>query len=185
MRRRLLYYKQEIDDGIPPFPLKVVFHSTKDSKLILVEAEGLTAQDYLMKFPKDIYTPIGIVVVPGEHGILKDGRDVNTNHMGVMSLVNMDPNNPEKGTNSNPKVSWGYYRLNIDSLSDDNYVVYVDPSKPTKKKGHITISRSLEFPHQDNAGETPKWSEGVTYHIPSPFASTNMCGGSFNSVISE
>lgn len=68
-------------------------------------------------YPKETWEPIGIVVVPGEHEVLKDGTGTK-NQCGVMSLVPMDSNNPEAGGTSNQSIFWGGYSTDISGKSD-------------------------------------------------------------------
>ena len=49
------------------------------------------------------YTPIGVVVIPTSHDVYGTGE------CGVMSLLNMDCDNPSQGASSNKNMCWGVH----------------------------------------------------------------------------
>ena len=112
MRRRLL-----VNNNLPIKPIEeslaadicLVDNNTLDK--LIIEAD-----DYILEtFPLEQYTPIGVVVVPASH--TDDGT------ARIMSLVEMDCNNPDNGTvNGNEPMYWGGYGSDISTL--DNKAVY-------------------------------------------------------------
>lgn len=71
----------------------------------------------LNKYPKETWEPIGVVVIPGEHEVLKDGTG-EQNQCGVMSLVTMNYSTPESGGKYNQGIYWGGYGIDISGKSD-------------------------------------------------------------------
>lgn len=70
------------------------------------------SSDNLSNYPAESYTPIGVVIVPASHNVYGDGS------CGVMSLKEMDCDNPSQGAASNKYMYWGDYGTNISSLPD-------------------------------------------------------------------
>jgi hypothetical protein len=50
------------------------------------------------KYPSEQYIPVGIVVIPASHDVYGTGE------CGIMSLMEMNNNNPELGSSSNQKM---------------------------------------------------------------------------------
>lgn len=89
MRRRLLFEQGDgiIEDPSLAPPLSIVLaNKEEDEKLIIVEENKYNRT----RFPKDVFEPIGIVVIPGEHGVLKDEN--GKNQCGVMALEHATTN---------------------------------------------------------------------------------------------
>jgi hypothetical protein len=63
-------------------------------KKVAVKQSDLNLTDY----PSEQYLPIGVVVIPASHNVYGTGE------CGVMSLTEMDYDNPEIGTNSNKRI---------------------------------------------------------------------------------
>lgn len=61
--------------------------SKNNGKKIIIHISDYNLNDY----PKDSFTPIGVVVIPASHNVYGDGS------CGVMSLVGMDVSNPFNG----------------------------------------------------------------------------------------
>lgn len=70
--------------------LDVVFANKNTGKVVIARKWNTNM------YPPEIYVPIGLVVIPGEHGVLKNEGEL-TNHCGVMSLVDMYSTHPETG----------------------------------------------------------------------------------------
>ena len=107
MRERTLLYRggggtvEVIEDPSLAPPLSVVFANKSDNTLLIVEKDKWSTA----ALPPSKFEPIGIVVIPGEHGVLKDGTGT-VNQCGVMSLVDMDYNTPEVGKITNYETYW-------------------------------------------------------------------------------
>ena len=56
------------------------------------------------------YTPIGVVVIPTSHDVYGTGE------CGVMSLLNMNCDNPSQSSSSNKDMCWGAYDTDISTL---------------------------------------------------------------------
>lgn len=115
MRRRLLF---SLDDKYPE--IGVVLYS-QDTGVIFYTYDT-------SKFPKDTYTPIGIVVVPADHDVYGTGE------CGVMALRMGSKTSPEKGEakdkNNAQLLNWGPSKAG----TDENFL------KPISRKGMISYS---------------------------------------------
>ena len=118
MRRRTLF-----GEPIPPLNKEgeagdYVFYNHERSGLEVVHKSSWTAA----KYPSSGYTPIGVVVIPTSHGVLKYGSEYQC---GIISLVDMTSSNPQKGatsatsTRKHMYVLWRqwYRHFNFDELS--------------------------------------------------------------------
>lgn len=119
------------------------------------------------------YTPIGIVVVPYSHGILKDGSGT-VNQCGVMSLVKMSVNSPETGDADATNLQIGHTRSStssdglgrVNSYNDEQMVSFASKSKwPT-----IDGVTAAYFPIQTTVGGPATY--GGAGQVASPYADT-------------
>lgn len=117
MRRRLLWSEEEqfnYIDSIAPSEAEVcdvVFANKLTEELTIAREWDANL------FPPNKYTPIGIVVIPASHGVLKDGTGI-VNQCGIMSLVPMNTKTPEVGGTSNQYIYWGGGSTDISGKSD-------------------------------------------------------------------
>lgn len=86
-------------------PADYCFYDKVNDKVIIVP--GNTD---LSSLPAESYTPIGIVVVPGQHNVYGDGS------CGVMSLRGMSTSSPDEGVASYSYMYWGQDGTDISSL---------------------------------------------------------------------
>lgn len=119
MRRRTLFEtKVEGGLGSNAKATDIVFANKNDGSLIIVENDKWNLEAY----PKATFEPIGIVVIPGEHGVLKDGSGT-VNQCGVMSLVPMNYSTPEKGGTSNQYMHCLFGNDNMTWDTDNNFII--------------------------------------------------------------
>lgn len=115
MRRRTLFGQGSgiIDDPSLAPPMSVVFANKSDGSLTIVE-DGKWDTD---SFPQNSFEPIGIVVIPGTHGVLKDGTGVK-NQCGVMSLFELSCYVPGIGSAYDTSICFGGKGVDITGKSD-------------------------------------------------------------------
>ena len=197
MRRRLLSAAEVnievIDDPSMAPALSVVFASKEDGNLLIVE-DGKWNTSVL---PRSKFDPIGIVVIPGEHGVLKDGTGTK-NQCGVMSLVEMNYDNPERGGHNDAYlwgINWGGDGVDIsdradglgryDSISNGliNYRSVVITSSATSNvasgyNNSIYKAGSAYLPCQQSVGSTP--TRELDPYAPSPYIGSDYKSGGYN-----
>ena len=188
MRRRTLLESKPGGgpDGSTATPLSVVLAKKSDSSLIIVDGNSWSSSAY----PSSAYTPVGIVVIPGEHGVLKSG-DGKTNQCGVMSIVPMSYSSPETGATSETSMYWGYNSLDISSKSDSlgrydsisyglrNYNNVITTSNNTSNTGTaLSSSTYAHIPRQAAENGTPTRSSSP--YAPSPYAGSDYKSGAYN-----
>lgn len=173
IRRRLLYKEKESIDITSILPSQaeacdVVFANKSTEEVIIVREEK--------NWPSaDKYEPIGVVVVPGEHGVLKDNN--GNNQCGVMSIVPMSCANPNAGGNSNEQMYWGVYNSDISGLK--NYTRVVATSKNTSNVATgFSDSYDTYLPRQGSIGGTP--SRRNNPYAPSPYIGSDYKSGGYN-----
>lgn len=122
MRRRLFYRRPIIEDD-SPFNQTDNINPSKAEALDVVFANKNTEELRIARkwntdiFPISAWEPIGLVVIPGQHGVLKDGSG-RVSQCGVMSLVPMDYTTPETGGVDKTAICWGNHRYDISGQSD-------------------------------------------------------------------
>lgn len=89
------------DDNAKNIPGSVVVVNNSTLKMKVVAVENLES------YPKESWTPIGIVVIPASHDVYGNGC------CGVMSLVSMSCNTPATGEATEQKMSWGKFGTNL------------------------------------------------------------------------
>lgn len=142
----------------------------------------------LAKYPKAEWMPIGIVVIPASHGVLKDGTGT-VNQCGVMSLVGMDCENPENGT----EKSSVYYNVELgpygtisrndglgrydsvsNGLAEYNRVMGVSGTTGLYKFNDTYL------PMQASAGSAPTYFSTSRAKGQSPYSGNDMKSGGYN-----
>lgn len=191
MRRRILKSNAAgggvIEDPSLAPPLSVVFADKSDgNKLIIVDGEKALNKYY----PANNYEPIGIVVIPGEHGVLKDGTGT-INQCGIMSIKAMSYSSPVTGAISEGTMYWGGYGTDISGKSDEldrydsvsngllNYQHVVTTADNTSNTANGYSSSSYAYiPRQGSAGSTP--SRSSSPYAPSPYIGSDYKSGGYN-----
>lgn len=164
----------------------VVFANASTGELSIIRGEE--------NWPsKDEYEPIGIVVIPGEHGVLKDGTG-EVNQCGVMSIVGMKASNPTSG-GSDETIGWGQYNTDISGQTDglgrydstSNGLTNYNSCVSVSSSDQTTPTGSTAYPYvprQGLVGGNATWSNSS--YAPSPYADkTTMNSGGFNSAYSN
>lgn len=146
------------------------------------------------KYPPSDYEPIGIVVIPGSHGVLKDGTGT-INHCGIISLVPMSYNTPEVGAISETGMCWGGYNSDITGKSDglgrydsitngliDYQKVACDTSGTNTSTRLSNGSYDGYLPRQGSTGGKPTWNSSTSSYgyIPSPYNGSDLMSGGYN-----
>lgn len=189
MRRRLLLGKSEGGSGTNPSeatPLEVVFYNSALNGLVIRKQE-----DWI-----DGEIPIGMVIVPGAHNRYGDGT------CGVMSLVEMDCNNPEIGApiTGNPQpftqpfthttVRVGrhnYEEPNVFKGTNDggtNYKVeyQTDSASTEATVQHYIWPYALDSNHAVTTGASQNYKNNNSYVQATTGSSLGDCNGIRNTV---
>lgn len=112
------YYGYSVRAVLPPPPEPPIEASKAEAcDVVFAQQDGSLVIRRDQKDWRSDEEPIGIVVIPGSHGVLKDGTGTK-NHCGVMSIVPMDYSTPETGATSEGSIYWGYNSLDISGKSD-------------------------------------------------------------------
>ena len=103
MRRRTLLKANTSGGGVEPSlsaAADVCLYEKSSETLIIVPGTQFSASAY----PKEKYSPVGVVVVPGSHDVYGDGS------CGVMSIKAMNCSSASTGSNTEQYMYWGVYR---------------------------------------------------------------------------
>ena len=111
MRRRLLMKSESPASKyhLAGETCDAVFWDSLGERFIYVSPEDINIKD----FPAEVYTPIGVVVVPSSHNIYPE-----QGACGVMSIVPMNYSTPNTGGTNEQNIYWGYYNIDISDKSD-------------------------------------------------------------------
>lgn len=177
---------------IPDFD-KIEIEDTEACDVVFAKSDGSLVIRREESTWKDNEVPIGIVVIPASHGVLKDGTGT-VNQCGVMSLVSMSYVNPTEGAPSEIAMYWGYSQLNISNRADelDRYDSVSNGLLDSNKSACDTsgsnkstkLYNGAYLPRQKAVNTIPMWdSKASTYkaYVPSPYANTNLKSGAYNS----
>jgi hypothetical protein len=122
------------------------------------------------------YTPIGIVVIPGEHDVYGNGT------CGVMSLKPMSYSYPDNGATSETSMYWGGYGTDISSLTNYNKVITTSSNKTNTQSGGLSSSSTTYIPRQAAVNGTPTRSDSP--YAPSPYVGSDYKSGGHNALYS-
>jgi hypothetical protein len=142
----------------------IVLYNKNNSKYICVTYDELNTSDY----PSANYIPIGIVVIPASHDVYGTGE------CGIMSVMEMDYNNPEKGSSSNTYVYWGDKTTDL-SLPNLNKVPLISTALTSNEITGVTSYAYL--PSTKFTTNKPSVGSGLdtlagyssSSYIPSPY----------------
>lgn len=171
MRRRTLL-KKAGGGGADP---SICFYEKSSDSLIIVSNEDWSIESY----PSTNYTPIGVVVVPGQHNVYGDGS------CGVMSLKEMNYSSPDTGSTSYQNMYWGGYGTDT-SLPNLVQVCYVG-SNGNVGESVIGTYPYAYLPSDKFSTVDNPYDPGTGYYydddryIPSPY----KADGSFNTEYSR
>lgn len=182
MRKRTLL-ANNIDVEIPvadAVACDVVFYNPKEDRLVIRREQ---------KHWKKNETPIGVVVIPASHGVLKEGSGV-INQCGVVSIVPMNCDTPDTGGTSEQTIYWGGKGTDIidksdgigryDSISDGltNYQrVACDTISGTNRT--TGLDRTAYLPRQGSIGAKPTFYSDST-QAASPYIGDDLMSGGYN-----
>lgn len=175
--------------------LDVVFANKETGKL------KIDGDWSIEKYPTDIWEPIGIVVIPGDHGVLKDGTGT-INQCGVMSIVPMSYNTPEVGATTEGLMYWGGYGPEMglgdditgksdglnryDSINDGlkNYNRVACDTSASNTSTRLSDTNLTYLPRQGSIGGRPTWhsnaSNSGSGYTPSPYKNSDLMSGAYN-----
>ena len=186
MRRRLLTKKNNSESILVEDTLAcdVVFYNPDIDELVIRREEN-TWQ------PNE--TPVGIVVIPASHGVLKDGTGT-VNQCGVISLKEMTYTNPQNGSASNSYIYWGGYGNDISGKSDGlgrydsvsngllNYNKVACDTSGSNKSTKLSNNDYAYMARQTSSGGTPSWySSASSYgYVPTPYIGSDLKSGGYN-----
>lgn len=156
-------------EGISPSEapaLSVVFYNTKTGGLAIAPKVDTEM------FPPEYYHPIGIVVIPANHGMLVDSS--GNLQCGVMSLTCMSQNLPEVGAGGGQEIAWGY---NGQTTGNTIYqgIVQAERANAVTANG---IVKSGSIPCQRSSGSNA-YHSGMPYCL-SPYLDSTLNTGDFN-----
>ena len=164
----------------------VVFVNNDDETVHIIREEKY--------WPNSGYTPIGIVVIPTSHGVLKNGDGVGS-QCGVMSLCNMATNTPTTGglattskfgggsTNVTGKSDGlSRYDSTTNGLIGYNSTVKTATSSSNVADGLVVgsgYSYSTSYiPYQASISSTPVRTKSP--YAPSPYVGSDYKSGGYN-----
>lgn len=161
----------KLPNGSTATPLSVVFANKNDCSLVIVEGDKWSTSSH----PSSTFEPIGIVVIPGEHGVLKDSE--GNKQCGIISLVPMNTIIPEKGGTKDDLIYFGGYGENNKEL-----LKYLHSSKTSSSETNIAdgYSRgsSAYIPRQNAVGGIPERKSSP--YAPSPYIGSDYKSGGYN-----
>lgn len=181
LRSRVLASAKKDGIGSNAQALDIVLYNNATDKLEIVANGTWSAASY----PSSNYIPVGIVVIPGAHGVLKDGDGI-INQCGVMSLKYMSYVTPTSGGNEYVSLYYGNYGADL-KYSDDlgrydsgsgnrplnyNRSTYTASSSATVATGIRGLTVCL--PTQATAGSIP--ARNRSPYAPSPYMTDFMTG---------
>lgn len=126
------------------------------------------------KYPAELYEPIGVVVIPGHHGVLKDEN--GRNQCGVVSIVAMNNSTPTIGGN-NTTMYWGNPNIDIPTLINYTRVASTEDNVSnvaTGLYGHYGF-----IPIQTSINGKP--TRDSKPYSPSPYIGNDYKSGGYNS----
>ena len=146
----------------------VVFASNEDGSLHVIRNQS--------DWPSSGYTPIGIVVIPGEHNVYGNGT------CGVMSLKSMSYRDPDNGATSGTYMYWGGYGTDISSLTNYNKVITTSSNTTNTQSGGLSSNAYAYIPRQAAVDGTPSRSHSP--YAPSPYVGSDYKSGGHNTLYS-
>lgn len=163
----------------------LVNYSTK-KKVIVRDVDG-------DKYPQYAYSPLGIVVIPGSHGVLKDGSGTR-NQCGIISMSEMSTDWPTLGDYGsdmyfgninylvkNKADGLGRYDSIDNGLTAFNCIACnTAPSNTSTGLTKVTYSY---MPLQNTPGSLPEYDGSVSFYneyIPSPYSNSDLMSGDYN-----
>lgn len=161
----------------------VVFYNAAENRLIIRREQ---------KYWRNNESPVGIVIIPTSHGILKDGTGT-VNQCGVISLVNMSYVTPEEGTEKNEYMYFGNFNSDINNESDNlgrydsitdaflfhTGVVITKNIESNDDLDTVTYSNNVFLPSTDEKHQAPHYPTSGNF-IPSPYLGSDFCSGDHN-----
>lgn len=166
MRRRLLFSLGDfiVDSSHSRAGDFCLYDKTND-KLIIVKGDLPS----LFTFPKDEYIPVGVVVVPGNHDVYKDGS------CSIISLKHMAPSEPDTGGSYSEQTPIGGGNNEIEGINNLNKVNIVGYNSYIYETVQ-GISDTGKMPSDDLNGLQNPFDSDTFYeqtylgkYIPSPY----------------
>ena len=141
-----------------------LYNKTTD-KLLIVEAAKFTINEY----PSTKYSPVGVVVIPGNHNVYGDGS------CAVMSLKEMNYDTPDTGGTVYKHMLWGHLAIDISNMTNFNQVCYVGSNGTVNKTVQGVNDNAFLPSDKFSTVQNPYdkdtyfyYNDGY-YYIPSPY----------------
>jgi hypothetical protein len=122
------------------------------------------------------YTPIGIVVIPGEHDVYGNGT------CGVMSLKPMSYSDPDNGATSETGMFWGGFGTDISVLTNYTKVITTSSNTTNTESGGLSSDSYAFIPKQNAVDGTP--TRDKSPYAPSPYVGSDYKSGGPNALYS-
>lgn len=162
-RRRVLS-----DVGLP---MSVVFANKTNNSLTIVEGDEWNVTSY----PPSTFVPIGVVVIPREHGVLKATN--GTNQCGIISIVPMNCDTPTNGgTSETNAMCWGESSTNPTGKFFQRVVI--TPSNTSNTANGLSDDYETYMPRQGNVFGIPTRTSSP--YSPSPYIGSDYKSGGYN-----
>ena len=167
-RRTFLTVSNEGIDVSKAVAADVCLCNKSTGKLLIVEAAKFNVTEY----PISNYSPVGVVVIPGNHNVYGDGS------CAVMSLKNMNCNTPDTGSIGFYGIYWGQYKVDISNMTNYNKVCYVGSNGTVNKAvqgvtdyAYLPSDRftTVQNPYDKDTYFSYNDGESVIYYAPSPY----------------
>lgn len=167
-----------------------VAYANKNTNRVIVVKKDKWNTDIL---PKDTWEPIGIVVIPGTHGVIKDGSGLH-NQCGIISIQAMNGNTPGIGSDTPYNIAFGSYGSIIgkpdnlgryDSYNEDGLTTYhriaVSQTNDNVPKKLSSLA-AADMPTQDGVGQEASYGFRITDYAPSPYIDNTLNSGLYNTL---
>ena len=187
IRKRTLFSNNKGVDPKEANACDIVLASKADDSLIIVRNGEWSASAY----PASSWEPVGVVVIPGSHGYIKDGSGT-VNQCGIISIFEMDTKNPETGASWGASMYWGGYGEAYSGKSDglgryDSYQgnglfvrsnLVITANNTSNTASGLSSSDTGHLPIQVTVGGTP--TRNSSPYVPSPYIGNDYKSGGYN-----
>lgn len=96
--------------------------------------------DYFFSYPKDVFEPIGVVVIPKSHDVYGDGS------VGMIGLRLLSVTTPDEGGTDHTGVPFGGTGLSVSDASINRVNIYKDATQTTIQEFVNTATVNTEYP---------------------------------------
>ena len=167
MRRRT--FLTVSGEGIKPsdaMACDICLYNKTTQKLLIVESAKFTVSEY----PSDKYSPVGVVVIPGNHNVYGNGS------CAVMSLKYMSCDNPDSGDTSYQEIYWGQYGTDISNMTNYDKICYFGLNSTVNQTVQGVVDQAFlpsdkfsEFSEVQNPYDKDTYYFTRGHYSPSPY----------------